>query len=383
MENPIPKNRSQLLQYFLLASYAIALFLLLYRIQSVWAAVKWFLGVLSPLFTGVVLAFIFHLPFNFFKYKVFSNWEHHRSMFLRKAWRGVSLLLAYGSVFFCIGILLALVLPRIGESIGMLANNFGSYLKGFQNWADGLLCSLSIHPDISGSVSEIWAQLISLLQRLLGQIVNGAFDFTVGFTTGFANFMFALVLSIFMLYNCHTLCPQLKRLSTATIGSRATGSIEKVLQRVNTVFSSFILGQLTEAIILGVLCFTGMTILGLEYALLISTIISVTALVPVLGAWVGTLPSLVILLVIEPIQALWFLLYILLLQQLENNFIYPRVVGNAIGLPGMFVLASILIGGGLFGLWGMLLGTPTAAVCYQLIREWLHKREKSIRKQRI
>jgi predicted PurR-regulated permease PerM len=288
------------------------------------------------------------------------------------------MLLAYLTIFLLIGGLGALIFPRVVDSVTALASNFSNYLTRFQVWADGMLSSLSVNPDISEPVSNLWQQGIEMLQNLLSSIVSGAVNFTVGLTAVVYNLLLSLMISGFILYNRKKLFSQFRRLSGVVIGAKHTRRLSEILRLANQVFSRFIVGQTTEALILGTLCFLGMSLFGMHYALLISTIIAVTALIPILGAWIGTIPCAVILMGIDPVQALWFLLFIIILQQIENNFIYPHVVGGAIGLPGVWVLASIIIGGGLFGVWGMLLGTPVAALCYRLTREWVRERENTI-----
>lgn len=365
-------------KYVWLITYTILLFLLLYRIDDAWNALKWFLDVASPIFVGIALAFVFHLPMNFYQYKLLRSWERHPIKLLRRMWRGVSMLLAYLTIFLLIGGLGALILPRVVDSVTALASNFSNYLTRFQVWADGMLSSVSVNPDISEPVSNLWQQGITMLQNLLSSIVSGAVNFTVGLTAVVYNLLLSLMISGFILYNRKRLFLQFRRLSGVVLGAKHTRRIGEILRLANQVFSRFIVGQSTEALILGTLCFLGMSLFGMHYALLISTIIAVTALIPILGAWIGTIPCTVILMVIDPVQALWFLLFIIILQQIENNFIYPHVVGGAIGLPGLWVLLSIIIGGGLFGIWGMLLGTPVAALCYRLTREWVRERENTI-----
>ena len=371
MEEPRKPRHNGLKHPFLLITYAILLFILLYRFEEVWTGLLWLLNIASPLFFAFVLAFIFHLPMNFFQFKVLKSFENHKSKFLRKIWRGASMMLAYASVLaFVIGII-ALIFQPVTESLTTLATNFSSYLKSFQVWADGFLSSMSINPALSETITEAWQQAITLLQSLIGRVVSGVFNFTVSLTTGVFNFVLSFILSAFMLYYRGAEFKQIRKLSAALIGSKRTQAVAEVFQLADNIFSKFVFGQIVEALILGVLCFIGMTIFKMNYALLISTIIGVTAIIPILGAYIGTVPCALILLVIDPMQAVWFLVFIVILQQLEGDFIYPHTVGNAIGLNGLWVLASLLVGGGLFGIWGMLLGVPLCAVLHRLVDRWV------------
>ncbi len=376
-DSPRPK-KTRVRKYALLITYAIVLFMLLYRIDGIWKVVSSVLHVLSPVFVAFAVAYVLHVPMKFFQYTVFKGWERNRNVGLRRAWRAVSMLCTYlVAIAFLVG-LGALILPRVVESITMLAMNFSGYLNRFQVWSDGIQSSLAINPEVGSVVTDLWQQAVTFIQGALGKAVSGALDFTVGLTTGMYQFLLSVMLSGFMLYNKDKLSMQVRRLCTVVFGAKNTRRTGEVLHIANGVFSRFIVGQFLEAMILGTLCFIGMTIFKMHYALLISSIIAVTALIPILGGLIGTLPCAVILLVIEPMQAVWFVLFIIILQQLENNLIYPRVVGNAVGLPGLWVLTSVIVGGGLFGVWGMLLGTPVSAVIYRLIREWVRSNESTI-----
>jgi predicted PurR-regulated permease PerM len=147
----------------------------------------------------------------------------------------------------------------------------------------------------------------------------------------------------------------------------------------NKAFNLFVIGQLTEALVLGGLCFIGLVLLHFNYPLLISVIIAVTSLIPVAGVFIGAIPSIFILFIAEPIQALWFILYIIVLQLVETNLIYPRVVGDSLGLPSLWVLLAILVGGGLMGVMGILLSVPIVSVLYQLIKEYTQKKATSVK----
>ena len=185
----------------------------------------------------------------------------------------------------------------------------------------------------------------------------------------------SLIFSIYMLIDKEKLFNQSKRFTRSYLSGKHFDKISHVASVVNDSFRRYIVGQFAEAIILGVLCSIGMMIFKFPYAGMIGTLIGFTALIPVAGAYIGAGVGAVMILTVSPIKALLFLLFILILQQLEGNLIYPKVVGNSLGLPALWVLAAVTVGGGLMGVLGMLLGVPIAAAIYQLIREDLHKRE--------
>lgn len=375
MENPNKQKPSPLRKYIILITYAILLFVLIYRIDSVWNGVKWVLNAISPLFAGIGLAYLFHMPMNFFQHKLLKGWQHHTNRVLRGMWRGMSMLLAYLSVLLVIFGLVALVLPRAVESVGTLMSNFSSYLASFQSWADGFMTSLSVDPDTSSMVSNIWGQAVELLQTFMSQVVGAAVNFTVSLTSGVTNFVLAIMFSGFLLYNKGSVLAQIRRLFAALIGEKRVRKIAGIAHLSDNILTRFIMGKIVDSLLLGAMCFLCMTIFQMEYAFLISVVIAATALVPIIGPIVGTIVCALLLLVINPSQAVGFVIMILVVQQIEGNAIYPRLMGNAIGLSGLWVLVSVIIGGGLFGIWGMLLGTPVFAVCYHLVERWLDERQ--------
>ena len=177
-----------------------------------------------------------------------------------------------------------------------------------------------------------------------------------------------------MLASKETLIYQIKKILYAFLNNAIVDKILSVGRLTNNTFAKFITGQCIEAIILGVLCFIGMTIFKMPYSLLISVLIGVTALIPVFGAFIGTIPAVFLILIINPIQAIWFVVFILCLQQFEGNIIYPRVVGNSVGLSAIWVMLAMLVGGSTLGLIGMLIGIPLFSVAYQLIKDYTNKR---------
>lgn len=359
-------------KYMVLITYAILLLSVVYHFEHIYKKIIVLINVLVPLFWGIVLAFIFHIPLEFFQFKVMGRWERHPRLIFRRLWKGISLLFTYLSVFLVIIGLGTLILPALTDSVTTLAANLSTHLPRFRNWADERLASLAIIPDIRETLVDMGVKVAFYIQQLIGRVLRGA----VGFTSGIFNILLGLMLSGFILYNREVLFSQFKRLATVVLGSKRTGRLSEIIQMVDNVFGRFITGQLIEASILGILCFLGMNLFGMHYALLISAIIAVTSLIPILGPIIGTIPCALILLVIDPMQALWFGVLIIVLQQIEGDFIYPRIVGTAVGLPGLWVLISILVGGGLFGVWGMLLGTPVTALGYRLIGQWVRSKEQ-------
>ena len=184
-----------------------------------------------------------------------------------------------------------------------------------------------------------------------------------------------VIFAVYMLMQKEKLTSQLKRLVRAYLPEEKAQKLLYVGHITNDTFKKFFGGQFIEAILLGVLCFIGMTIFGMPYALTISVLVGVTALIPVFGAFFGTAIGAILILAVNPMQAFWFVVYIIVLQQIDGNFIYPKIVGDSVGLPGIWVMLAVLVGGNSLGIIGMLIGVPIASVAYKLIKEYVEKKK--------
>lgn len=370
-----PNDRKSIQKYLLLITYAIVVFLLFYRIETVFKALRWLLDLFAPFLIGIGFAYLLNMPMRFYERTLFSKW--HGKPGIR---RSFALTLSFVSVLAVIGGIVALIVPPFAQSVGTLANNFSSYLIDFDQWWLEMQTKLSLSPAVITWFENAWATLEKSVSGLITSSLPHVVSWTMGFTNSIVHIALGIAASGFILYNKERLCGQVSRVCKVICRGKTYSRLNRLCASSNEIFRRFILGQITEAFVLGALCFLGMQLFHMPYALLISTVIAVTSLIPILGAFLGTIPCAFIILVINPPQALWFVLFIIILQQLESNLIYPRVVGSAVGLSGLWVLFAIVVGGGLFGLAGMLFGVPAFAVCYRLIGEWVKQRETSPRK---
>lgn len=239
-----------------------------------------------------------------------------------------------------------------------------------------MLSNFGVSTDISTAFTNFVSSFSDTIITYITGKVPKILEATASITTGVVNVFLGFVIGIYMIVTKERLIRTLKNLIYAYSPKRTADYISHVYYHVNFCFTGFVSGQLTEAVILGLLCFFGMTIFNMQYALLISVIIGVTNIIPIIGPIIGAIPGALIMLMIDPMKAVWFVLFIIVLQQLESNLIYPRVVGNSIGLPGIWVIFAIILGGGLFNFAGVLLGVPTFAVVYSLIAENVQSRLK-------
>lgn len=369
------KNISnKLKQNILLGTYLIALYFILLNIKSVLSTFGSIIGILKPFIIAFCMAFILNLPMTFFENKVFNLLDNQKSGYARKLKRPLSILTTFITV---IGLVIALalfVIPELISSISTLLNAVPDYVRSFEKLINQYISSTEILQNAYDTLMTTWKELLTIVGGLLTTSLTSILTTTISITSGVVNFVLSIVLTIYMLASKETLLYHSKKILYAFVFKPLADKIIRVIRLSNTTFSKFITGQCIEAVILGILCFIGMNIFSMPYSLLVSVLIGVTALIPVFGAFIGTIPSVFLILLINPMQALWFIVFILCLQQFEGNVIYPKVVGNSVGLPAIWVMLAMLVGGSTLGLIGMLIGIPVFSVAYQLIREYTNKR---------
>lgn len=307
-----------------------------------------------------------------------------RSFFIRTRdamSRPVSLILSIILVLGLTAAVMILVIPELINSIQILATSLPEFLITAQKW---LQAQLAVFPELSGLTSSFqidWQKIGEAAASWLKGGAGSIFDSTYKFATivfgGVFNAILALIFAIYILFQKESLSRQARILLKAFVPDRWVGEIERIAALTNQTFNRFIAGQFIEAVILGLLFLVAMSIFRFPYVVLISVLIAFTALIPMIGSLIGCAIGVFMILIVSPIQAFWFLILFLILQQIENNVIYPRVVGGSIGLPGIWVLLAVLIGGSLFGVVGILLFIPLCSVLYVLMREYVYKRVKN------
>ena len=373
--------------YMLLITFAVALVLLLTKIDVLLSGLGVALGLLKPFFIGFAIAFVLNIP-----YTVILDGLNRMDAKgkLKKVKNPIAIIGAY---VLCIGIIVgifAIIIPELARSINSLISNSEEYMdniQGFFIWLSQFDFSWLAELDLNQILTSLKAELTAFLNKsinALSAVFPQIFSMTASVISIVANFFIAMIVSIYLLVSKEDLCRQIKKLTYAFLPRSWADECVEIVHLSSQCFTNFVTGQLMEACILGLLCFVGMTIFRFEYAFLISMMIGVSAIIPVVGAFIGTVPGVLLLLFVEPMQAIWFVVFILVLQQIEGNLIYPKVVGESVGLPALWVLMGIVVGGGVGGVLGMLLGVPVFTIVYKLTSKITHdrlqKREIDIRK---
>lgn len=414
------ENTKQIIKIVVIA---IVLLVALLNIEPVWNVCKTFLSILSPFICGLAIAFILNIFMRFYEEKLFktkkkrknnskeitqSEKNNQSNNIMTKASnnvinktnlekenkqnkdnkngkRVVSIALSIITIVAVVTIIMLLIIPQFVEIIKNLIINMPTYLESLKDWAIDLTQRV---PEINNFIQNIQIDTEALKNGLMN-ISKGVLDVTInqvsGLVSGIVNFFIAIVFAVYILANKEGLKVQAKEFIYARIPEERADYILKVSRLARDSFRSFLTGQAKEAVILGVLCTLGMLILGIPYAGPVGALTALTAFIPIVGAFIGGFVGAVLIVAIDPIKALIFIIFIIVLQQIEGNLIYPHVVGKNIGLPSIWVLVAITIGGSLFGIMGMVIGLPIISIIYAIVTENTNKKlqEKGLKEEAI
>ena len=388
-----------------LISFAILLSWGLKNTEFIKSLIALALGLLQPFLIGGVIAFVVNVPMRALENTCFIKPYQKRLAaqaaakptgkgaakapdkvpFWYRAKRPLSLILSLLLVLGVIGVGTLIVVPETVSSFSSIVNNLRNFPLMLNQWAQELmnwmpqaavwLEELNLNLDLTSiDWREIITQVVNFLQNGAGNVLNTTFTVASGIFNGIVTGFLAIVFSFYLLMNKEKLGSQTKQLLYALLKEPHADYLVRVGQMTNRTFSKFLSGQCVEAVILATLFFVSMSILRFPYAMIISTLIAFTALIPVFGAFIGCVVGAFLILLVDPVRAFWFVVLFLFLQQFEGNIIYPRVVGSSVGLPSMRVLVAVTLGGSMMGVLGMLVYIPMFSVLYRLIREAVSNR---------
>lgn len=346
-------------------------------------------GVLSPFLVGAAIAFILNVPMRFLETKLFTprkgKGRANARRFPAGLARVLSLLLTFVLVILVILVLVLVIAPELATTIAGLGVTIQAAVTRFLAWAE---VQFANNPQIvrffenltidwrSIDWEGILTSVVNFLKNGAGDMLSSTISAAASVVSAVTTFFIAIVFACYLLLQKEKLGLQCRKALYALLPRKGADETVRVCSLSHRIFSSFITGQCTEAVILGFMFFVTMSILGMPYALLVGCLIAATALIPIVGAFIGCGVGAFLLLMVSPMQALIFVVMFLVLQQVEGNLIYPHVVGNSVGLPSIWVLAAVTIGGNLMGVAGMLVFIPLTSVVYTLFREFVYKRLK-------
>ncbi len=365
-------------QICFLVLYIAAVALLLIYSDLLFKGLGLGLKILMPFLVGGAIAFIINIPMNAIENKLFRKWQGKSAKTLK---RPISLILSILFVLAIMALVVCAVVPQLRTTIVTLGSKIPPFLEKVVVWLKTLT---EDYPELVNLINQLenyefdWGSITASVGGFLtsgvGSVLTSTISFASSIVSGITNTFIAIVFAIYILVQKENLQSQAIRCVDAYAKSKANFRIKDVCSRLYTNFTNFICGQCLEAVILGILFIIFMSIFQMPYAVMIGTLIAFTALIPIVGAFIGCGVGVFMLLIENPMQAVWFLVLFLILQQLEGNLIYPRVVGNSVGLPSIWVLASVTIGGSMFGVVGMLLFIPLMSTLYSLLRDDVNHR---------
>jgi len=351
---------------------AITAVLLLVNFKTTVAVIGWIFSILSPFFIGLFIAFLMNILMTALEKRVFIFLDRFKAW--RKIRRGVCIFLSFALVLGVIALLVLLIMPQIRNSLITLANNIPFYVQHWQKVITDLMIKHNIRVEDIQKLPIDWQSIANRATQLITSLTPQLATFATSFTNGVFNVLMGIFFSLYMLAGKEKILKNLKKTCTAFLGERKTAGIYEVAALTNKTFKNFIVGQLLEVLILGVMYYIACLIFGLDYPLLIAVIMAIGGLIPVFGPIIAAVPCTLILLISNPAGALIFVIIAIVIQQLEGNFIYPLIVGDSIGLPAIWVLFAILVSGSIFGMVGMFLSVPFASVLYTLLRNYVRKK---------
>ena len=374
-----PQNKRKITKWIIgIATACIVIFLGLQNIGTVTGALSKCLSLIMPLILGFVFALILNVPMSFFEKHLFSKTKKNG---LKKLKRPLSLVI---SVLLIVAIVVGvvwLVIPELVDAFKVIADGVINFIDTIRGMSEEELAKLPFGNQLLNiDWDKIKDSMQNWLKRESGSIVNSAVGTVSSLVGGIFDFFVAFVFSIYILFGKEKLKKQTSRLIRVWLPKGFGEWFIHASNVASTNFRNFVSGQSLEAVILGTLCMIGMLILRIPYAPMVGALIGVTALIPVVGAFIGAAVGAFVILTVNPFKALVFLIFLVILQQLEGNIIYPRVMGSRVNLPGMWILAAVTIGGGIAGPLGMLISVPVASTVYVLIREATENREKKLQK---
>ncbi len=384
--------------YCLIVIFISILFVIfIMKHDAVSEKISWFFGVLSPIICGFVIAYLLNPLVMFFENKMFKklrdgevsiknpNAENaekqlaKKRKFRKNTAKTLSIILTYIVVFALLTALCVAVLPSVAQSIIDLTQKMPEYIKNLERF---LKDTFKNNPSISMFVSEEFSELSNILMKItemiepmatdiIGTISTGLFGMVTSVFVALKNVLLGFIIAIYLLFGKNRLIAQAKKLMFALLKNNTCQNLLAIGNKAHNIFTTYISSNLIDAFIIFAAMCIGTTIMNIPYAMLVSVVCGVTNLIPFFGPFIGAIPCGLLIILVDPIKVIWFVIFVLVLQQCDGNIIKPLLFGESTGLPAIWVLVSIIVGGGLFGMVGMLIGVPVFAVIYLLVADYI------------
>jgi len=368
MKRDIKKN------IILIITYIALIIFVLVNFEKILSILGYIINIFSPFIFGAIVAFVLNVLVNFIERKLFGKVK-------KKTWlkikRPLSIAISVVLVIFIIVFIMNLLIPQLKNSVSLFTDSLPTYKEDIINIMNKFNLEETTIKKASDYLDNFGKVITDYIKGNSKDVITVTTEVATSLIAIISKAVIAIVFAIYIIAQKETLKRQFNKLMSAYLKPRTVNRINKYASMANTTFSNFVTGQCLEALIFGSLCFLGMLILRLPYATTIAVLLGFTALIPVFGAFIGTFLGAFLILMISPIKAIIFVVFILVLQQIEGNLIYPKVVGKSVGLPGIWVLLSVTIGASVGGILGMLIATPLCSLLYILLRQAVNDRINS------
>lgn len=334
------------------------------------------LVIMQPFIIGFSIAYIVNFLLDFYEKKVFQL-KYIKKLKI-KSTRGLAILFSYITAFFIIGMFIKFLLPQLIDSVVGLVNDIPTYIVNSRKFFNEVIIELDLHEENSQILMESFNNLVNYVIRFATNLIPALGGFVARILSSIWNVVLGVVISVYLLIDKDNLCALSKKVTFGLFPESYANELVKLVHKSNYTFGRFLVGKIIDSMIIGVLTFIILTIFKMPYTLLISVIVGITNIIPFFGPFIGAIPSFIIILFVSPVQALWFLLIIFLIQQLDGNIIGPKILGDTIGISAFWILFSILVAGKLLGVVGMIIGVPLFAIIYSIVKEFI---ENKLRKK--
>lgn len=370
--------------------FTVALLTAFQHFSVVIAIISKILSVIAPVIIGVCIALILNVPMRALEKNIFKFISNSKRKGVKKLLRPISLVSTIILSVGFIALLMLIILPQLKNAVVLLINKIPYYAERIIEFVEPVLHKYGIKSDLKFLHPEQFDmnKMQAMLSKVFSvknsdELINTTVGVTSSVISGVTNFALGAVLAVYILARKESILKFTSRIMKATLSEKFCARIDRIVEVTENSFSSFITGQFTDSMLLGILCFIGMSVLRLPSAAAVAASIGITALIPVIGPFIGEAIGFIIIFIESPLKAVFFLIFILILQAIDNNFIYPKVVGKSVGLPGLVVLTAVIIGGNIAGIIGILLGVPLASAIYILLIDALEERERKKKELKI
>lgn len=359
---------------FLVAVSVILFYLAISQVSIFTDKLDSIIVIFQPFIIGFSIAYIINFLLEFYENRVFET-KYIKKLKL-KSKRGLAIFISYVTAFFIISMVVKFLLPQLIDSILGLVNDIPTYINNATELINKLIKDLNIEDQYSQTLIDNFNNLVNYIIRFVTNLIPALGIFVTKIASSIWNVVLGIIVSVYLLIDKEKLCALSKKITFGLLPENYANNLIKLVHKSNYTFGRFLIGKIIDSLIIGVLTFIILTIFKMPYTILVSVIVGITNIIPFFGPFIGAIPSFIIILFVSPVQAVWFLLIIFFIQQLDGNVIGPKILGDSIGISAFWILFSILVAGKVLGLVGMIIGVPLFAIFYSIVKGFIEGRLK-------